>query len=506
MGADGGLGNASALDANDFFRNAEGIPNPDHVRDQYGFAVGGPIKKEKTFFFVTFEKTRQNDPLNITAFVPTALERAGDFRNSLQHIYNPFKVTTDPVTGQETRADFTTPNLIDPALIIANPIGQAIINLYPMPTDPNAALGDPNFHTAVLSKFSARQYEIKLDHHFSDKNHISARYSNHHDDGSTPTIFGDGDFGDGFGFSTDVHNAVIEDNWNLTPSTVWTNRFALDRAVAPVTENYPTLSSVGFPSILGTGNGIQRMPVIQMDNNATSLFNQCCTDTNFAHTLYSYSSALSWVKGSQIIKFGGEQRLFFNNFFQPNPPTGFFHFSTGVTEQIVGGGNSDQGNSFASLLLGYGDTDSFYAINPSVANKSKETAFYVQDDWKINSKLTINLGLRYEWSTPYSERHDHIQFSDFSGDSGISVPIDVPGLVNTTGDLLGTTVFAGSDMRNAPVDRNNWAPRLGFAYAVTPNTVVRGGAGVYYGLNVATNFQFPGTAFGNCVADSLHER
>jgi hypothetical protein len=489
------FGQRSALDANEFFRNAEGIANPDHVRDQYGFSLGGPIKKEKTFFFVTFEKTRQNDPLNITAFVPTTLERQGDFRESLQHIYNPFNVTTDPGTGQETRADFTTPNLIDPGLI--NSIGQAIINLYPMPTDPNAALGDPNYHAAVLSKFSARQFEAKVDHHFTDKNHLSARYSYHHDDGSTPTVFGDGDFGDGFAFSTDVHNAALEDNWNLTPSMVWTNRFAIDRVVAPVTEDYPSLESVGFPSILGSQNATDRMPVIQMDNNASSLFNQCCTDTNFAHSLYSYSSALSWVKGSHIVKFGGEQRLFFNNFFQPNPPTGFFHFSTGVTEQIVGGGNSDEGNSFASLLLGYGDTDSFYAINPSVANKSKETAFYVQDDWKINSKLTINLGLRYEWSTPYTERQDHIQFSDFSGDSGIAVPIDVPGLVNTTGNLLGTTVFAGSGMRNAPVDRNNWAPRIGFAYAVNPNTVVRGGAGVYYGLNVATNFQFPGTAFGN---------
>ena len=234
-----------------------------------------------------------------------------------------------------------------------------------------------------------------------------------------------------------------------------------------------------------------------MDNNASSLFNQCCTDTQFAHTLYSYNSLLSWVKGRHIFKFGGEQRLFFNNFHQPNPPTGFFHFAQSVTEQVVDGGDSTQGNSFASLLLGYGDTDSFYAINPSVANKSKETAFFFQDDWKITSKLTLNLGLRYEWSTPYTERNNKIQFSNFSGDSGITVPIDVPGVLSTNSSLLGTTVFAGGDHRNVPVDRNNWAPRIGFAYAVNPNTVVRGGAGVYYGLNVATNFQFTGTAFGN---------
>jgi len=489
------FGQRSALDANEFFNNAQGLAKPDHARDQYGFSLGGPVKKEKTFFFVDFEKLRQNDPNHIDAFVPTQDERNGDFRNSLQPIFNPFNVAPPDSQGHRNRQDFAVPNVIDSNLI--DPIGQAIINLYPQPTDPNAAPGDFNFHAAVLSKFSARQYDIKVDHHFSEKNHISARYSNHHDEGSVPTIFGDGDFGDGFAFSTDVRNAAVEDNWSITPTAVLTSRFTIDRAVAPVTENYPTLQSVGLPAILGQENGTSRIPVIQMDNNASSLFNQCCTDTQFAHSLYSYNSALSWVKRRHIFKFGGEQRLFFNNFHQPNPPTGFFHFAQSVTEQVVGGGNSDQGNSFASLLLGYGDTDSFYAINPSVANKSKETAFYFQDDWKITSKLTFNLGLRYEWSTPYTERRNKIQFSNFAGDSGIAVPIDVPGVLSTNSSLLGTTVFAGGDHRNVPVDRNNWAPRIGFAYAVNPNTVIRGGGGVYYGLNVATNFQFTGTAFGN---------
>lgn len=513
------FGQRAGMDANEFFRNANGIPNPDHARDQYGFSLGGPIKKEKTFFFVDFEKTRQNDPVNIDAFVPTALERAGDFRNTQiicsdaangcapgdvvqQHVFNPLGPLTTDAQQRRLRPDFAIPNVIDPGLI--DPIGQAIINLYPQPTVDNAGPGEFNYHAALLSKFSARQFDIKVDHHFNDQNRISGRYSNHHDSGNIPTVFGDGDFNDGLAFTTDVHNAVFESNWSPKPTMVVTSRFALDRAVAPVTEDYPSLTSVGFPAVLGGSNGTSRMPVIQMDNNATSLFNQCCTDTRFAHSLYSYGSSLSWVRGRQIWKFGGEQRLFFNNFSQPNPPTGFFHFSTTVTEQAVGQGNSDQGNSFAGLLLGYGDPDSFYVINPSVANKSKETAFFFQDDWKLTSKLTVNLGLRYEWSTPYSERFDHIQFSDFTGDSGVAVPItlDSPGgatLVDRNSSLLGTTLFAGSNQRNAPVDRNNWAPRIGFAYALNPNTVIRGGAGMYYGLNVATNFQFTGTAFGNAT-------
>ena len=505
------FGQRSALDANDFFNNAQGTPRPDHLRDQYGFSLGGPIKKEKTFFFVDFEKIRVQDPVEINAFVPTSLERSGDFRNTFvlctdptqgctvgqpvqQQIFNPFKVDTNG-----NRQDFTVPNMIDSNLI--DPIGQKIINLYPQATIDNAAPGTPNFHKVILSSTDGWQFDVKVDHHFNDKNHLSARYSQVHSTNDVPTVLGDGDFNDGFNSITDVHNAVLEHNWSPTVTTVWTNRFAIDRAVSPVTENYPKLDTVfNAPgdAILSSVNNLGRFPVIQMDNNATSLFNQCCTDTSFAHTLFSYSSAFSWVRGPHILKFGGEQRIFFNNFFQPNPPTGFFHFTQGETEQMVGMGNSLQGNSFASLLLGYGDPGtSSLAEFKSVANKSKETAFFVQDDWKINPKLTVNIGLRYEWSTPYTERNNLIQFSNFTGNSNIPVPIDIPGLISRTGNLAGITNFPKSGNRNAPVDRNNVAPRAGFAYALNPNTVVRGGAGIYYGLNVATNFQFTGTAFGN---------
>ncbi|HEY1263505.1 MAG TPA: TonB-dependent receptor, partial [Terriglobales bacterium] len=333
----------------------------------------------------------------------------------------------------------------------------------------------------------------------SDKHKVSGRYSYHHDLSTVPTVFGDGDsWSDGTIYKDKVQNGGGEYNWLISPTLLWTNRIGVDRVFGPgISNNYPTLESVGLPSELAA-NGLHRMPTIITDDftgsGYTSLFTQCCVDTNFAHTLLTYSSALQWTKGEHSFRFGGERRLFYNNFWQPNYPSGLFNFSRDVTTSVPNDGKGDataqdplgQGNPFATILSGFA-YDGELNIIPAVADLSKETAFFVQDDWKVTPKLTLNLGLRYEWSTPYSERFNRIQYSDFNGDSGINLP----GL----GEIKGITRFADSGHRSAPVDRNNFAPRFGFAYQLTPETVVRGGAGIFYGMNVATNFQYAGTAF-----------
>ena len=253
----------------------------------------------------------------------------------------------------------------------------------------------------------------------------------------------------------------------------------------------PNLQSVGLPSILQQANNLDRMPTIQVDtsgtNNQLSLFNQCCTDTSFAHSLFSYSSAVSFIRGRHTIKTGFEQRQFFNNFFQPNYPTGYFYFPQNITASSPTYSIKIR-ETLSRILLGYGDPSSNINIQPSVADKSWETAFFVQDDFKINPRLTLNLGLRYEWSTPYTVRYDHTQYSNFAGDTGVSLQL-LPGQQST--ELLGTTEFPGDPGygRHLPIDHGNVAPRLGFAYSIDAKTVVRGGAGIYYGLNPATNYQ-----------------
>ena len=517
----------AGTDARDFF-NPEPNPKPAHKRDQGGFSVGGPIKKNKTFFFVDLEKVRDDEALNILASVPTLAERTGDFSATATPIYDPTaKGCGNPCNFPRPQVQSNGQLNVIPQNEI-DPIGQAFINLYPKPNVPGAGEFN-NFLLDTLLQAPDYQFDIKLDHQINDRHRLSGRYSAAHSNFHTPEIMGDGEFGDGIASSpTLAQNVSLEYAWTVNPRIVWTNHFAVDRVSQPVTTNIPTIESLNaslpsgakpLPTVLEANNGVNRLPTIQISGASpwSSLFDQCCVNTGFAHTLYSYSSQVVVSKGSHLMKMGGEQRLFYNNFWQPPNPTGNFTFTDFVTspspDSNTDNNGNPTGNPFASLLFGYADNvngSSIINIYPAVANKSKETGFYFQDDWKVNSKLTLNLGVRYEWSTPYTERFNRIQFSSFVGNSGISVNLSnaPPGEMSTQAELqsiglnspsslalLGTTLFPTSGMRSVPVDRNNIGPRLGFAYQLTPSTVIRGGAGVYYGMNVATNYQYPGTAF-----------
>jgi carboxypeptidase family protein len=542
----------SQMDARDFFNPAPNL-KPDSKRDQGGFTIGGPIKKDKTFFFVDFEKVRNNSAFNGVSTVPTLAERGltgtgYDFSATATNIYNPKQplvACTPPGTGQ-CRPQVPG-NIVPIGSLDVDPLGLALLNLYPQPNVPGGGEFN-NFLFSGLTHEPDYQFDIKIDHEISDKQRISGRYSRASSNFYDPFILGDGfdgnGAGDGIGSTpTLAQNGGVEFTRTINPRIVWTSRAAIDRVHELETSNIPTISSFNaaqqanggptLPAVYQQANGLDRLPALYMSGIALAqgasttadLYDQCCINTTFAHTLYSYSSQLVVSKGSHLIKIGGEQRLFYNNFFQPPDPTGLLNFSDFVTSPTpsseTDANGNPTGNPFASLLFGYGDNvnssnggPTSLIVYPSVANKSKETGFYVQDDWKVNSKLTVNLGLRYEWSSPYNERHNQIEFSNFSADTGVSINLanvlsNAPagtesaqqalqgiGLnLPSTQELFGTTQFPTSGMRTVPVYRKDFGPRLGFAYGLDSKTVIRGGAGIYFGMSPATNFQYPGTAF-----------
>jgi Carboxypeptidase regulatory-like domain/TonB dependent receptor len=493
------------LNANDFFSVKEGVPRGGGIEDQYGFSLGGPIFKGKTFFLVDMERIRNISKQLVSARVPTALERNGDFTQTLTQdvngnvvpvqLFNPFNV--DLTSGDRQRFP------VDPNTNSTNVIPQTMMspvwnllnanNAFPAPTGPIDNSGN-NFNAPITETSPSTQFDIKLDHQLTNKVHLMGRYSQISLHDTTPGLFFDGSQ-----TQLTTRNVALEHTWSLSSHLLLTSRFGLERYYQNETPQTVDPTLFGFQSILTEANHITKMTEIFPDNYA-DLNPQCCINTINGHTQYVYSASLNWVKGNHVLKFGGEQRLFFNNFFQPDDATGLFHFAGNITAQnAFFDPNTEDGDAMAALELGW-PSDGHINIKPAVLQKSKQTDFYAQDDWKVTSRLTLSLGLRYEWSVPYTERHNRIQFSNFTGDSGVNLDLSSgdPGLqalgLGPT-ELLGTTVFPSSSIRHVPIDRNNIGPRLGFAYQLAKDTVLRGGAGLFYGLSSATNFQYPGTAF-----------
>src|ERR1700728_1908311 len=299
------------FDARDYFNSG---PKPGHSQNQFGGSIGGPIIKNKTFFFGDFEGVIASNPVNIVATVPTAAQINGDFSQAMTYdqdgnavqnqIFDPFLIDPDAYSRPAYANNIIPQSEIDP-------VGQAILKLYPKPnTAGDAVSGANNFRDVILSSSTQVQFDIKIDQHFTDKSTLSGRYSNVIASGSTPTVFGDDEFNDGLAYTERVFNDGLVYSYTPTPRTLLTLTAGLDRVTQPSHTNYPSPTSVGFPSYLEQ-NGLKRMPSIIMPEPPwTSIYDQCCVDTKFAHTLANYSGSFSWTKGQQTIKFGGEQRLF----------------------------------------------------------------------------------------------------------------------------------------------------------------------------------------------------
>ena len=482
----------SDLNANNWFSNRAGRNRPFYRRDQIGGVLGGPVVKNKTFFFATYEYTRQKNPLSYTATFPTLLQREGDFSQTfntagqLMVIYNPFDTFTNTAGALERRP---MPGNVIPKSM-QDPVALKALAYFPTPNQPGAPFTNTNnWYNEGINLNPSHQTNLKGDHNFNDNNRMTGRYSHSRFTGNPPNLFGDlapaYTFNDGPSRGTS-HSLMTEFTRLQTATTMFNIRYGLTYSTynRDPMESFD-LTRLGFPQYMKDNATFAVFPTIAPEG-FTDIGTEGWLIMDRQEGVHHVTGSWSKFFGAHNLKAGAETRRNFLDYAQPGYPSGRIDFGRGITckDRFTCGGA--EGNGLATMLLGWGTGNQFH-IDPKVFTRSAYYGFFIQDDWKITSKLTLNLGLRYDFDVPRWETMNRQSYWDLDAQS----PIVVSGL-----DTRGVFRFV-DDKRRSPFDGdyNNWQPRVGFAYAATPKLAIRAGYGLFYQLSRATVFGHTGAGF-----------
>jgi hypothetical protein len=451
------------LDANNFFNNRNNRQRAPFRYNQFGFTAGGPLtpSRQSTFFFASYEGVRQVNSGSTFFTVPTVRMRRGDFGEIVDPIYDP---STADASGQRT----AFPNNVIPANRL-NPVGLKIISFYPEPNRPGIA---NNFFSQIGSRPSNDIFSVKVDHQISSRQNVFVRYSSNDFVEELENYFHNLASPNAGNRAFRTQSATLDDTytwhgWVLHGNYGWAYR-ANPRS-SPEGEVLP--SSLGFPSSLDSVVQFKIFPRIQPSGYAELGGNAFWIIRNEFET-HTLSGDASKLFGRHTIKLGGTYRLNRVSNRQPISPSGLYNFDESWTRQFINRGTG--GNTMASLLLGLPASGQLQ-VEPYLATQVVYDAAFIQDDWRVNRRLTVNVGLRWDSDRPLTERYDRASSFDFDA----ALPIQVSQL----GTLHGGMRFAGRNgqprgIRNP--DNNNFAPRLGLAYRVSDKFVVRSGGGIVY--------------------------
>ena len=469
----------SKLDANDFFYNRAGrTDKPSWHRNQFGFNVGGPIKKDRTFFFGNYEGLRQAVPFTYLSTVPTAAQRAGDFSQTrtaagqLIVIYDPLTLQRNPATGAVSRSPFTGNRIPSDRF---DRVGAAAMNAYPQPNQPgDPGTGARNFFTSNNGESVMNNYGGRVDHAFGDRNRIFGRFSFRKDTRIAANRYGVGHPATNDGGPTDrSYNIILSDIHSFSPSL--TGEFRASFARHHTAEISPAfgydLSQLGFPQ-----NYVQiARPFFPKINTAdlTGMGRDRYYDQ--VRDTVSIQGTVTKLTGRHSLKSGFDVRVPRFHLNRNLNSTGTFNFNRGMTQgpdplrsTAIGGYGA------ASLLLGAG-TGGNITHNDVFTLNRHYYGIFLQDNWKITNRLTLNLGLRYNLEVGQNESHDRMAFMDLVSPSPLAQQVGLP-----LRGVLGFVGQGGNSRNLVDTDKNNFAPRFGFAYRVRNTTVVRAGYGVFY--------------------------
>jgi hypothetical protein len=504
------------LDATDFFINSAGQPKGSFKQNQFGATAGGRIIKDKTFFFADYEGTRIRQGNPETGYtVPTLAERnsgftnfedlialqSGSLKDSTGQVF-PLGTIFDPATtqnighGQYIRTPF--PGNIVPANRL-DPNAVKLLNLFPAPTGPGLL---NNYSVNRNATTDVNSFDVRVDQNFSEKDQLFGRYSWSHSPSYFPPPFTG--FADGGGFgqgqqSVNTMGAALSYTHSFTPTLVNEARVGFNRehttrsqAYADSTTDIPAQFGIqGVPQLPGNG-GLPNLSIGSLSQLGSS---EWLIGDRFSNTV-QFTENLTKVYKTHTFKGGFEAQEIYAPWLSPPYSRGAFDFN-GQYTSIPNVNDSSTGRA-QFLLAPTGPGNIGGSNNVSVSNfgdvattRSYYGAFF-QDDWKVTPKLTLNLGLRWDWFSPTGEKYS-AQANFIPGNPGSSAEYIVP--ANRKGDPPLSTSFNdllakdginlaysnayGSGL--SEVQKNNFAPRFGFAYQVTPKLVVRGGYGLYYG-------------------------
>jgi hypothetical protein len=498
------------LDSTEWVLNALGTPRTRFQNNTFGFETDGPVYipklidgRNRIFYMFSYEGAREHLQSSAIRTLPTAAMRQGDF-SQLYNSQGQLVTIYDPTTHAPFAGNIIPSNRI-------NPIAAKLTSYYPQPNGPGA--GPSLLRNYSVLEPQTQSYTAvlgKMDFRISPKSNVSFRYGQTPWI-STPSLVWGNNVAEPAALKTrDPRNWGADWTYSITPSMLFNLRGGLSRY-----ENFSGSlfgagfdpRQLGFPSSLVSQFTTLQFPRFNLmtysELGGTAVKNYETDDT------WSLQPNMSWVHGRQTVKFGAEIRRYNQNFLQPGAADGNYTFGKTWTQANPLRADSTSGNEFATFLLGL-PTSGTVDRNIDASYRNMYYALFVQDDFRITSRLTLNLGLRWDYEAPRTERYNRmVRGFAFDAASPIAAQAGLP--------LKGGLLFAGSsgDSRFAfDPDRKHIEPRLGVAWSFAPKWVLRGGYGLsYLGQNAngpTTGFSQPTTLIastdgGNNPAVSLSD-
>ncbi|MGH9661768.1 MAG: carboxypeptidase regulatory-like domain-containing protein, partial [Bryobacteraceae bacterium] len=451
------------LNANAWFANNRGQSKGNFRRNLFGGSAGGPVVRNKTFFYADYQGARNSSAGSTGATtIPTREQFAGDFSQTLNRTGQPVLIY-DPVTTRISGAG----RIRDPfpgnriPTIRIDRVTANVIRLYPQPNRPG--IGPANVNNYVFqtpAKSQGRQYTARVDHEFASHHRLFGRYTT--SKGSNRGFGEYGTAGDtqlGFNPGSPEYNTSLNDTYTFSPTLLLNSRLGFTRGASqrrPLHENV-SLAELGFPAFLDRDKEDSSLPGFRPANYA-GLGPQAGDRIRLANDIWHLASDVTSIRGRHSLKWGGEARMYNQNLYQAQSPSGQFSFALGTTQ-----GPDPQratltaGDGFASFLLGVGAGS--ISNSPRLAVRNFYWALFVNDDIRVTRSLTLNLGLRYEYATRIEEV-----------DGFTSQLINITDPTPTVGPLYG-----------GPPTNLALSPRIGFAWSPDEGkSSLRGGFGVFY--------------------------